>query len=683
MNKKSNSKLKYKIAIILVVSLILPAINVLADEPPIITNVEYTALHVGTPATFFIICDINQGTYPVMEGRINFTGPGYDINVTLLYDSFYGYYHYDGGILNAGTYEFYIWAVDWLGNWARSDNYTILVLDEYLDVVYVDDDAAPGGNGTIDHPFNKISHGIKALNTTGTMYINNGFYQEPNKHLINKKATIIGESKENVIIDGSIIINNQPIFEFQMDNISISNCTIANNSGSGYGIKAHSTIHNTIINCDVYNVYYGTYTNNANIMNCNFYNNSRGLHAGSNSIITNCSIYNSNTGIVTGLYSEVINCSIYNNVKGIDLITGSGHYNTIMNCEITNNTEYGIFAPGPTNDILGCDIHDQPKGIIIGNSNNKIQNNDISNHSESGIMLISDNSENNLIYHNNFINNFNHVIIEDDVENIWDDGTTGNYWDDYEDLYPNATIDPVNFTWNTPYVLNESNIDNHPWVFPNGARDEILPEVTVVYPNGGETLTDEVLIEWTATDDFTDDLNGTINIEYSDDAGANWYEIASGLDNTGSILWNTTGLADGNDYLIQVSATDEFLNTGSDESDDVFSIDNLDPEIQIGDIIGGFFEVSSEIINTGEIEILDVDWSISVTGGIFNLINSTFETTISILEPGESEIGIVTPIFGLGLIEIEILANSSEIGQIAKTAKALVIGPLVLGIIES
>jgi len=106
------------------------------------------------------------------------------------------------------------------------------------------------------------------------------------------------------------------------------------------------------------------------------------------------------------------------------------------------------------------------------------------------------------------------------------------------------------------------------------ADDTIPPQVTVIYPNGGEVVAGEITIQWSASDDVTMDLNGTILIEYSPDNGGSWNQIASQQNNTGLYQWNTTRIPDGYGYLIRVSATDEFLNTGSDTSNTSFSINN-------------------------------------------------------------------------------------------------------------
>jgi hypothetical protein len=135
--------------------------------------------------------------------------------------------------------------------------------------------------------------------------------------------------------------------------------------------------------------------------------------------------------------------------------------------------------------------------------------------------------------------------------------------------------------------------------------DTVPPQVMVLYPNDGEVVNGEIAIQWSASDDVTMNLNGTLLVEYSPDNGINWSGIASGLNNTGLYLWNTTVVPDGNAYLVRVSATDESLNVGSDTSNSTFSIDNIDtvlPQVTVLYPNGG-----GEVL-TGEIAIL---WSAS------------------------------------------------------------------------
>ncbi|MFX1284643.1 MAG: Ig-like domain-containing protein [Promethearchaeota archaeon] len=99
------------------------------------------------------------------------------------------------------------------------------------------------------------------------------------------------------------------------------------------------------------------------------------------------------------------------------------------------------------------------------------------------------------------------------------------------------------------------------------------PIVTVIYPNGGETLMGFETITWTASDADGDSLH--FNISYWD--GSNWIELITGLTST-SYDWDTLMVLDGNFYQILVNASDGAL-IGSDTSDASFTINNPDPPV--------------------------------------------------------------------------------------------------------
>ena len=75
---------------------------------------------------------------------------------------------------------------------------------------------------------------------------------------------------------------------------------------------------------------------------------------------------------------------------------------------------------------------------------------------------------NNIIYHNNFEQNEEYNA-RDDVRNQWDNGSIGNYWDDYIEKYPDAAqIDGI---WDISYNItslysDEGNYDMYPLVDP-------------------------------------------------------------------------------------------------------------------------------------------------------------------------------------------------------------------------
>jgi parallel beta-helix repeat protein len=123
---------------------------------------------------------------------------------------------------------------------------------------------------------------------------------------------------------------------------------------------------------------------------------------------------------------------IANNVGGIAL---ENLYNSIVENIITNNSNFGIHLYGAGyNNIIGNNITNNGRGILVSICYN------------------------NVIYHNNFVNNTNHVET-DDSNGIWDNGEEGNYWDNY-----NGTDGDGNGIGDTPYIINENNQDNYPLV---------------------------------------------------------------------------------------------------------------------------------------------------------------------------------------------------------------------------
>jgi hypothetical protein len=83
------------------------------------------------------------------------------------------------------------------------------------------------------------------------------------------------------------------------------------------------------------------------------------------------------------------------------------------------------------------------------------------------------------------------------------------------------------------------------------------------------------LITWNATNIQFPDPSLDIRVEYSPNAGLDWYVIENGTDNNdGQCLWDTTAVSDGTSYLLKVTATDDNYISRFDESDDYFTIDN-------------------------------------------------------------------------------------------------------------
>jgi len=302
-----------------------------------------------------------------------------------------------------------------------------------------------------------------------------------------------------------------------------------------------------------------------------------------NTVIDSNFTYSTGYGVkISTNYVNVSNVTLLNSYNAISPDGGPRIF-TIRNCNIYHSQMVGLWLQGTTSNIISnCEFSNTFNyAVYVACTqaepvSNKIIRNCTIRDNGIGIAFITQYASNNQFYRNNFINN--NIVIQHQYgiqSNAWDDGTIGNYWDNYRTLYPNAHIIPATGTWDTPYViLAASNTDHHPWVYPSGYIDSIPPQVTVFSPNGGETLTGNTTITWSATDDLTSNLSGTIGISYSADAGSTWHSITSHLANSGSYVWDTTTVPDGTQYLIKVNASDAFQNIGSDVSNGVFAIFN-------------------------------------------------------------------------------------------------------------
>jgi parallel beta-helix repeat protein len=145
----------------------------------------------------------------------------------------------------------------------------------------------------------------------------------------------------------------------------------------------------------------------------------------------------------------------------------------------SNNIVYSNVIEKNSN---GISIDDASQNTVI--YNNSTQNSGWGIQIESSITSGDLGYTGNLIHHNNFADNQAdglEVSIPgiwgmdgwvSGLSNFWDDGKEGNYWGDYTTRYTNATKDSN--IWDTPYTINENNIDHYPLAAPSSI--EVLPE---------------------------------------------------------------------------------------------------------------------------------------------------------------------------------------------------------------
>ncbi|MDD4271818.1 MAG: Ig-like domain-containing protein [Patescibacteria group bacterium] len=103
--------------------------------------------------------------------------------------------------------------------------------------------------------------------------------------------------------------------------------------------------------------------------------------------------------------------------------------------------------------------------------------------------------------------------------------------------------------------------------------DSTAPVAALNSPNGGESWDNTVahIITWTATDNITAAGSLDVKLEYSTDGGGAWTTIIADTDNDGAYSWTPTGLTSAN-AMIKVTATDAASLTGSDISNNVFTL---------------------------------------------------------------------------------------------------------------
>ena len=124
------------------------------------------------------------------------------------------------------------------------------------------------------------------------------------------------------------------------------------------------------------------------------------------------------------------------------------------------------------------------------------------------------------------------------------------------------------------------------------------PNVTLLYPNGGESLyVLEVVVRWTAIDPDGDLL--TAIVQYSPDAGATWQTIALGT--TGdSYRVNLLDLPGSKQALFRVIASDG-VNTRRDQSDGLLEVATKPPVVSIlAPVNGARFTAGQQAVFVGE-----------------------------------------------------------------------------------
>jgi parallel beta-helix repeat protein len=406
--------------------------------------------------------------------------------------------------------------------------------------------------------------------------------------VVNKTLSIVGENKENTVIDGGGI-GNVVTIESDLTNITgfkitnsgsggtetgihietVGSCIIENNNitSNRLGIYLSSSINNTISDNNITsNTYNGILLESSsdNTISGNYISdNHEGIwfdtSCDGNTVSGNDINFNRQDGIDLKFadFNTIFGNNITsNNINGIFLSKSKN--NTISGNNITLNNKSGIWLYYSSNDneITGNDIISNINdGITINSSNNNtVSNNIIANNGEFGINcsmtsngnLISYNdinnntgyaiyinsSDNNTIHHNNIAYNNGssdthdpaYVQGYDDGNNFWNTSSQGNWWMD----------------WRTPDSVEPWGIVDLKYDLTGGGEDH-YPLVSSV-----ESKPPVIFNLQPLNNSFTNDNKTTIGADYSDDSRIKQNELileVDGIDVTSLATINQTDVS--------------------------------------------------------------------------------------------------------------------------------------------
>jgi nitrous oxidase accessory protein len=312
--------------------------------------------------------------------------------------------------------------------------------------------------------YSTITDAVGNATDGDTIFIKKGTYEiKENVIVINKTLSIIGEDQVDTGIvfppdtrTGYELFSSKIGFRVIADNFKISNLTITN---CDFGIQAtgNGTQVSNILTSSIY--LNGNY--------CKIYENSQIITSSYQRPLTVKGSFNyighknnfdiqcegtfnniiENSGDVTIEVKGNSNFIARNSVRDINL--DGSNSTTIYNNSVGTISLIGCYNNTVCGNIVNGPIPSW--GVFMGTgSDNVFYGNNITdfnavlwrNERPYGYgVAIGGDAENNLFYHNNFVNNYKHVSANweiSSVGNYWDNGETGNYWDDYSGLDSNS-----------------------------------------------------------------------------------------------------------------------------------------------------------------------------------------------------------------------------------------------------
>jgi nitrous oxidase accessory protein len=332
----------------------------------------------------------------------------------------------------------------------RADSNILVVPDDYVTIEWAVGNATAGD----------------------TVYVKSGTYNERG-FVIDKPLSFIGEDCSNTILIGGYagITGGGSTVVIKADNVTVSGFTIRSYDFDtpawyffGICVDANNCniTGNIIENCDcgIWNGGSLSTVSSVTISNNTIQNN---LHAGIefegtayNITITDNIIESNLVGITLSRYgfngSEneerfvVSGNDVINNGEGVYLDSSSS---LIIRNNVTSNTDAGIY--------------------VVSGSNNTVSGNYVADNGV-GVTFSGSTASGNKFYNNSFVDNVQNLqITSTNYIEVWDNGTIGNYWSNY-----NGTDGNGDGIGDNPYIMNDENQDPYPLMEP--IHIEAIPE---------------------------------------------------------------------------------------------------------------------------------------------------------------------------------------------------------------
>ncbi len=434
------------------------------------------------------------------------------------------------------------------------------------------------GSGTWNDPYTIENVTINGQNSGSCISV-----RDSSAYFIIKNSTLSNSGNNLPTLDSGINIQNT------RNGFLVNNSIIANN---GFGIVLEdannfSVLNNVIISNDRSGVFMDTQYDNVN--------------SNDNLIENNTISLNNEYGIyidatwnpsVTDIMNNVIkkNTINFNGLDGIRSIDAES--NSIIKNEIFNNTEDGIHIRDSNSLIIGNIIFNNTDfgienygysniikdgNLFMGNSyglrnvgdNTIIKDNNFTLNDLYGLVIIS-NSDNDIVSSNFFINNPINAYDYSSTTS-WDNGSLGNYWDNYGGF--DANDDGLGDTvFDVP--PNGGSVDNYP-LWEDG--DDVGPNIVINAPIAGE-------IFGSGAPEF--------NINVIDQSlNTTWYTIDGGISN-----FTFTGITGYINQAIWDNKNSEVLTLRFYANDSVGNMAFIDVTIE-KDILGPNITIFSPIAN--------------------------------------------------------------------------------------